>query len=352
MSDATKRGLKVAVSLGLAVALLAVFARSLKWSDVAAALRGAHLGWLLLATVAGLLATPPIRSWRWGRLLSEVGPVSARHLNSATAIGFAASTLLPARAGEIVRPVALSRSANVPLAPALASIGLERLLDLISAIALFAVYAAGWAPRGLGGAEAANFALLRRSAFTLAAATAVGLSILVLLALRPALAERVLGPLERRLPRGLGSKVVSFLRSFLAGLGALRTPARVLEIAALSALLWLVICVQIYATLRAFDLAFPFPVTFFCLTWGILGLAIPTPGGVGGYHAAISYALTGYYGVAPGTAAAFALVSHAISFVPITLLGLLVLAASGLSLGRLAETPAEATEAGEGARAG
>ena len=39
----------------------------------------------------------------------------------------------------------------------------------------------------------------------------------------------------------------------------------------------------------------------------------------------------------PATAAAFALVSHVISFVPITLLGLAFLAGSGLSFGRLAE---------------
>ena len=27
-----------------------------------------------------------------------------------------------------------------------------------------------------------------------------------------------------------------------------------------------------------------FPVSFFVLTWAVLGLAIPTPGGVGGFH--------------------------------------------------------------------
>ena len=74
--------------------------------------------------------------------------------------------------------------------------------------------------------------------------------------------------------------------------------------AATSLLLWMIITFQVWSTLHAFDLVFPFPVTFFVLTWAVLGLAIPTPGGVGGYHAAIAYSLTGFYGVAKNTAAA------------------------------------------------
>ena len=55
------------------------------------------------------------------------------------------------------------------------------------------------------------------------------------------------------------------------------------------------------------------PVSFFVLAWAILGLAIPTPGGVGGYPTAVAYALTAFYGVGKATAGAFALVSHALS---------------------------------------
>ena len=89
-----------------------------------------------------------------------------------------------------------------------------------------------------------------------------------------------------------------------SALGALRTFGDVAVIAVSSFGLWLLICVQIFATLRAFDLDFPYPVTFFLLAWSVIGLAIPTPGGVGCYHAALKYALTGYYLVDPNTAEA------------------------------------------------
>lgn len=331
-----KRAVRFAVSIGLAVVLLGLFLRNLDFAAVGTALRNAHPGWLLVAAVAGLVGTPPIRSWRWGHLLKGY-PASAWSLNSATAIGFAASTLLPARAGEIVRPVALSRSAALPLAPCLVSIALERLIDLLSTIALFVVFALGWAPETLTGDEASRFALLRRSAFLLGAGTVVGVALLTVFAARPDLARRLAAPALRLFPEKFSGRLASILDSLLSGLAALRTARDAGIVAALSALLWLVICFQIWATLKAFDLVLPFPVSFFVLTWAVLGLAIPTPGGVGGYHAAVAYALVGFYAVPKNTAAAFALASHAVSFVPITILGFFFLVAGGFSLKNLAE---------------
>jgi uncharacterized protein (TIRG00374 family) len=334
------RLLRFGASIGLALLLLWLFLRNLDFAAVAGAIRGAQIGWIALATVAGLIATPPIRAWRWGRLLKGQRATPLQ-LNSATAIGFAASTLLPARAGEIVRPVALSRSAGIPFTPCLLSVGLERLIDLLSTVTLFVVYAVWWAPAALTGEEATRFALLRKSAFLLGAGTIAAISLLTVFALRPAVARRLSVPLLRIFPERFGRRLDGVLTHLLDGLASLRTARDAATVAAQSALLWLVICFQIWATLRAFDLRFPFPVTFFVLTWAVVGLAIPTPGGVGGYHAATAYSLAGFYGVTKETAAAFALVSHAVSFVPITLLGLGFLVAGGFSLSSLSEGDAE-----------
>ena len=349
-----KRTLRVAISLGLAALLLVLFLRTLDFAAVGRAIRDAHVGWLLLATACGLVATPLFRSWRWGFLLRKAGRPSYWDLNSATSIGFAASTLLPARAGEIVRPVALAKTAGLPIAPCLASIALERLIDLVTCVSLFVFYALGWAPEMTGDA-AGRFLLLRRSAIIAGAGTLVGLAALAFLAAKPERTDRFVKPLLRPLPPRVGARLEAILLSFLDGLGALGSGRNVAVVAASSFVLWLLICVQIHATLRAFDLVFPFPVAFFVLTWAILGLFIPTPGGVGGYHTAVAYSLVGFYGVSKNTAAAFALVSHALSFVPITLVGLVFLVAGGLSLKNLADetepssipspTPADSTPA-------
>ena len=47
----------------------------------------------------------------------------------------------------------------------------------------------------------------------------------------------------------------------------------------------------------------------------------PTPGGVGGYHAAVQFALTDVFRVPVATATGVALIAHAVSFVPVSLVG-------------------------------
>lgn len=339
MSPGQSRTLRIAISLGLAALLLYFFLKNLDFHAVGKAIREADAAWLVTALVASLLIIP-FRTWRWMRLLRHAGRVRFLDAFSATSIGFAASTLLPARAGEVVRPVALSRSGQIPLAPCLASVGLERLLDLATVILFFVVYAVGgWAPEGLPAKDMSALALLRRSAFLVGAGTAAGLAFLAFLAANPARMDSILGRLVRPFPERWHARLLGVVRSFVAGLGGLRTKSDVLVMTASSLGLWLLIAFQVHATLRAFSLDFPFPVSFFVLTSAVLGLAVPTPGGVGGYHKAVAIALTAFYAVSDSKAAAFAIVSHAISFVPVTVIGLLFLLAGGLSLGTLAADP-------------
>ena len=177
-----------------------------------------------------------------------------------------------------MRPVALAKSAGLPVAPCLASIALERLIDLVTVIVLFVVYAVGWAPLAMSGDEAGRFALLRRSALLLGLGTLLGLAFLGFLAAKPERTDRLVKPFLRPLPPKIGAKLESILLSFLDGLGSLGSLREVLVVAAASLFLWTLIGFQIWSTLRAFDLVFPFPVSFFVITWAVLGLAIPDAG--------------------------------------------------------------------------
>ncbi len=333
---AASNALRAALSLGLAALLLWLFFRSLDLAELGRALSGARPAGLAVA-LAITVVNVPLRAWRWIRLLRHVERVSLRESFVATTIGFAASVLLPARAGEIVRPAVLSRRTGLPFAPALASIAVERLIDLVTVILLFVAYAAGgWAPAGISPEAQARMELLRRAALVVGAVALAVFAGLGLLAARPALAERFLAPLERRLPKRFAARIVSLLRSFLGGLAAIRTGRDVAVLAASSLVMWLLNALQFHVVAGAFGIQLAFPISFFVMTWAVLGLAIPTPGGVGGYHAAVAYALTGFYAVAAAPAAATALATHAIAFVPITVAGAFLVAGSGLTFRRLA----------------
>lgn len=331
--------LRNVLSVGLAVLLLWLFLRSVDLQAVGRAIANAHFGWLALAVVISFGGIP-FRSWRWTLLLARAGKVPQRHALAATAIGFAMSTLLPARAGEIVRPVVLTRRTSIPLSVTMASVGLERLIDLVAILVLFITFAlSGAAPDALPEAELRRLALLRRSALALGAVSLVLLPFFAFLATRREVAERLMAPLLKLVPQRHRERTGGALHAFLEGLGAIRTPREVGVVACSTFALWIFICIQIWATMRAFDLDFGFPVSFFLLTWSILGLAIPTPGGLGGFHAANAYALTGFFAVAEAPAKAYAIVSHVVSFAPVTLVGLAFLLAGGMKLRALTQEP-------------
>ena len=64
----------------------------------------------------------------------------------------------------------------------------------------------------------------------------------------------------------------------------------------------------------------------------VLGVAVPTPAGVGGFHAAFQVGVTGFYAAPVYAAVGAALVLHAVSFGPVTLLGIVWMARDGLTL--------------------
>src|SRR2546430_10370992 len=128
------------VVVAAAVALLALFLRNVDLWRVAAEIVRARPEFLALS-----LATMPvnlaIRAYRWQYLLEPLGPTRFGNAFRATAVGFAASSVLPARAGEVIRPYFLARTdrgERMTATGAFATIILERLLDVVTVLVLLA----------------------------------------------------------------------------------------------------------------------------------------------------------------------------------------------------------------------
>lgn len=325
---------RIVASLLLTAGLLAYFLHRAPLSEVWQALRGVRVECLAAAVAAALLSYS-LRAWRWGIILRPAGKASGRHLLGATAAGFAASTVLPARAGEVVRPLLLSSQSRLPAAATLASILTERIVDLASVLALFAVGVVLARDRLL----APPLPTLERAAFGAAIGLAAGAAVLALLLRDPARAtERI----SARLPRRFRDRGRSFLSHLLDGLVVAREPRKLVALTGASLLVWLPVCWQIQVMALGFGLHFGLTTTFVVLAVSVLGLAVPTPGGVGGFHAAVQFALTALLGIDIGTATAFALIHHAVCFFPITALGLGYMAATGMTWRRAEAVAADA----------
>src|SRR5207244_1007253 len=128
----TSRASRWAWVVGLAVtlALLAWALHDIDPHELVGHLRRAD-PLLLLAAVALATLTFPLRTLRWQLILRDVGGkrFPLLPLWHATAIGFMANNLLPVRAGEFARAYAAQQQLPVRFSTALASVGVERVLD-------------------------------------------------------------------------------------------------------------------------------------------------------------------------------------------------------------------------------
>jgi uncharacterized protein (TIRG00374 family) len=318
---------------GLTLGLLWLFFRNVELRETWRAITHARPG-LILAAVVVTLLTYIIRAWRWQALLRPIGHARFRTAFRTTVIGFTATFLLPARVGEILRPYLLARTEGLKTTAAFATVIIERLLDVSTVVMLFAI--AIPIVNVDVGAEV-------KTASAIAAAGAVaGLIVLFTLAGHPERLGRWAGKLARHLPARAAQATEHLVRTFAEGLRVMRHPGQLVLAAFWSVPLWVSIALGVWLTSLAFDLTFPFLGSFLVLALLAAGVSLPTPGGVGGFHYTYLLALTQFFHAPKEASAAAALVLHAVSFVPVTIVGLVFMWQDGLSLGRLKGMGADA----------
>jgi glycosyltransferase 2 family protein len=331
--------LRAILILLLTVGLLAYFLRNADMAGVWAETRHAR-GSLLALAVGATLLTYTFRAFRWLYLLAPIGHARFSTAFETTTIGFAASFLLPARAGEVLRPYLLARREQLPATACFATIILERLLDLVTVLLLFGVFVALVDPASMGG-DPALYARVKLGGLAAAAGSLAGLAVFFALAGHPERLGRTALRVERVLPPRLAQAVARFVETFAQGLGVMRQPRRLFVSLLLSFPLWLSIAAGIWLTSRAFHMTFGYLGSFLVMTLLVVGVAMPTPGAIGGFHAMYQITVTTFFGVPTDRAVGGAIVLHAISFLPVTILGLLFMAREGLSLTRMRKMAAE-----------
>lgn len=316
----------------LAIALLGWFLRGANLADVWRHVRTANVGLLVLALVF-VSTTFWIRAFRWQQLLGPIGPTRFRTVFRSGVIGFAALSILPARVGDLLRPYLVARQDGLPFTSAFATIVMERVLDLIAVLALMAIYVWGFADTSTW-----NPRFLTPIHWSAAIGGLVSLALLGamwVLASHPEKIERLVHSTDRVLPRPVALRLGELARMFSSGFAVAREPRAFLFALLWSFPLWIIIASETWAVTRAFDIALPFTGTFLLQLFLVVGVAVPTPGGVGSYHEAYRFGVTSFFGAPNDQAVAAAIVVHAIAFFPVLLLGLVFMAQDGLSFGRL-----------------
>ena len=322
--------MRTVIAVLLAVGLVAVFLRNADLSRVWQAMRTARPE-LLAAAVGLTLITYVIRTERWQYLLEPLGKTRFKVAFRATVIGFAASSVLPARAGEVLRPYLLARREGLSATATFATIIVERILDLVAVLILLATYLIAFDP-GMAARDSALFSAIRLGGLIMAPVAVLALIVMFVLAGRPDWLHAGLESAERILPGRLSSLLGRITWMFSEGFGVLRRPERLLASMGWTLVLWVVICMETWVVAMAFGIDMPFAGSWLMLALLVVGIAVPTPGGVGGFHEAFRLGATAFFGADNDAAVGAAILLHASSFVPVTILGFWYATQEGLNM--------------------
>jgi len=271
-----------------------------------------------------------LRAWKWQVLLAPIKAASFRNLNAATLIGLMANNVLPARAGEFVRAYVGARMERIPFSASFATVAVDRLLDGLTVSAIFVLAVVLQPLRDE----------VKVGGYTAAGLYAGALAFFLILLTRETLAFRLLASVLRFLPPRAAQYITRLVRSFVAGLGALKNGRLVAASVFISVLIWLGYALSIFVMAIAMDIHLTLFQAFVVLLIVTILLTLPsTPGFLGAMELGITWGLV-LFGVDASRAFAFALVYHVTQYVPITVGGFIVLWLEGMGMREISHVPA------------
>ncbi len=321
MTASSRRALKLAlriVSAALLLGLVALLVTKVDWPQVGTALAHASLP---LVLAAGLLnfVNLACKTARWQTMLAPLAPASSGvgffRLYYYLIVSYAASAILPARAGEALRVYLLLRRDRIPVADSVGVVLVEKLFEVLGLLTIVL-------PLPL------LMVLPRWAELSIWVIAMGGLGALLVAVLFAGHLARGGKPEWEKLARGLT---------------CMRSPSRVTLAVGWSIAAYLVDAAEIWLVLRALGIDVPWATPALVLLGGNLAIAVPsTPGQLGALEAGVIAGLA-IARVPTSQALAFALVYHVMQLLPIVLVGLsgLRLMTEAKNSGLAGSTPAE-----------
>src|SRR5688572_1897411 len=195
----------------LTFGLLAYFLRDANMREVWAETRRADP--ILLALALGAtFATYVLRAERWQYLLAPLGATRFSTVFRTTVIGFAASAVLPARAGEVIRPYLLARREGLKATAAFATIIVERILDLVAVLLLMALFLV-WFDPGVEARDSNAFQAVRFGGLVMAPVAIVTLGVMFFMAGHPERLHAWVLKAEAILPSRIAGMIARFAQT-------------------------------------------------------------------------------------------------------------------------------------------
>jgi uncharacterized protein (TIRG00374 family) len=325
-----KRILQIAAIVVLTVFFLWLFLRNANLRDVGAILRSASFGWVAIGFVVngGALL---LRTIRWRIILDPDNPPPFFATFFANTVGYMLSIILPIRAADVARPALLARRTSLRFSGALGTVLTERVLDLTSILGMFVLFAfLRWNEFSHDPEIAAWFYIVRAGAIASAVLLAALFSLIIGLIFFRGAIRRLHETLGRLLPERFRASWMHFFDSFTETLKITQNGRVLLTVILLTVGIWTCLTSQFWFATMAVHHPLPFDSSFFVTGVTTVGLAIPTPGGIGGFHKACQLVLTRFYKFSIDSSVAVAVLFHLIGTLPVLITGIVLSASEGL----------------------
>lgn len=323
---ALRRTLQLIAIAALTIFFLYLFLRNANLSDVWRILKSTNPVWLavgLLINFSALL----FRTARWRVLLDPDRPPPVYATFFATAVGYMLSAILPVRASDVARPALLARRTDTRFSGALGTVLTERVLDLYILLLLFVGFAIR---RWTTFADNPWFFIVKAGAIaSVAILIALTLFVIGLYLFRPAI-RRAHAVVGRLIPLRFRESWMNFFDAFVETLEIARHTRALTIVLMSTGGIWLCLTSQFIFTVLALHRLLPLDSSIFVTGITTVGMAIPTPGGIGGFHKACQIVLTNFYGFDIDSSVAAALLFHVVGTVPVVVTGLILFVHEGL----------------------
>lgn len=287
--------------IGIAVSTVFIYLtlKGVDLKQVVAELRNKSYGFLL-PVAAVFILTQIIRSVRWGVLLSPIKAINQRTLFPITSVGFMAIIVAPMRLGEIVRPYLINVKQSVPLGSGIATILIERTMDLLMLLFFLSVILSQVSlPDWIGRAGSALLAIIL-----------LDFLLIILVMIFPEKIKIFLIPITKRLPRKMAKGFEAFIENIANGFRVISSIKKFMQVFFLSFIVWFLSALAVYLLFSFHNMRLGILEALTVTTITALGVSLPAaPGLIGNFQFACMFALS-FWGVAKNEAFAFAMVYY------------------------------------------
>lgn len=311
------------MSLGLTIsaALLILAARRVNLEELISLIRDVNLIYLA-ASAALSISAIWLRALRWRYLLPESSRVRTFNLFAATMIGYMGNNLLPLRVGDIARAYVAAKREQGSASAFLATVVVEHLLDVLTILLIL----------GLLFLSVPFPAWLTKGAYLLLGASLLALALLLLV---KANKEHVGSFIQRKLSWLATKRISALSHAFLEGLKGLEAGRELVIVVLLSIPLWAAYVLATYTALKASHLDLPLVASLVVLSFIGIGVSLPSAPGFIGTFQFFSVSALALFAVDEAKAFGFSLIFHFSQYVPVTLIGWLLLLREQMALSDL-----------------